>query len=106
MGYSCIALQNLDPNGPPSGNLLENMVVLYTSTSLLQFQVPLWKVVCKIFMAPVGLQEEKLMCWIRVKPCFQLSFVLVFPFPRVYEAAELLFQLCEYQYICADIDLD
>lgn len=60
MGYSCIALRNLDSNGPPSGNLLKSKDVLYTS--LLQFQIPLWKVLCKIFMAPVGLQEEMLMC--------------------------------------------
>lgn len=48
----------------------------------------------EIFITPVGLQEEKILCWFRVKPCSQLSCALVFPFPRVREAAELLCFSC------------
>lgn len=75
---------------------LEDVDVLNTSTSSLQFQVPLWKVLCKErdSHGSHGTTGRKTPVLIQVKTCSQLSCVLVFPFPRACEAAELLYFSC------------
>lgn len=54
------------------------------------------------FHGPCGLVGRKTRVLNQGKSCFQLSFVLVFPFPRVCEAAELLYFSCVWVpiYLC------
>ena len=89
----CIALINLDPNGPSSGNLhlqtksrrfLENVDVLKTSTSSLQFQVPLWKVLYKKrdFHGPCGTAGRKTPVLIQGKTLFPIKLCACISFPQ------------------------
>lgn len=103
MGCICIALRNLDANGPPSGNLhlwtksrrfLENLDVFNTKISSLQFQVPLWKVLCEErgLHGPHGTTGRKTLVPIQGKTLFVIKLCVCIS--RIHEAAELLYCNC------------